>query len=156
MREYIASYDIGTSGVKVVLLDMDGNAAGTAAAPYRLLRPQPAWAEQVPEEYWSGVCSVTHTVLHNTGIRPGSVKAIVFCTQWKAAIPVDRDGNVLHNAVIWLDRRADKEAELINQRLGRPGFLREQEYWPRLMWFREQSFLRFCSDRAGMSGSIVP
>ena len=137
-REYIASYDIGTSGVKVVLLDMDGNAAGTATAPFRLLRPRPSWAEQVPEEYWSGVCRVTRSVLEKTGIRPGSVKAIVFCTQWKAAIPVSREGKVLHNAVIWLDRRADKEAELINQRLGKPGFLREQEYWPRLMWFREQ------------------
>ena len=160
MEGYITSYDIGTSGVKVVLLDMDGNAAGIATAPYTLLTPQPDWAEQDPHEYWTQVCKVTHEVLAKTGIAPEMVKAVVFNTQWKAAIPIDAEGNVLHNAVIWLDGRARKQAEEINVKLGKPGYLDGHDYWPRLLWYKEErpeiyektvtflevnSFLRWCA-----------
>ena len=160
MEGYITSYDIGTSGVKVVLLDMEGNAAGIATAPYTLLTPQPDWAEQDPHEYWGQVCKVTHEVLKKTGIAPEMVKAVVFNTQWKAAIPVDAEGNILHNAVIWLDGRARKQAEEINQRLGKPGYLDGHDYWCRLLWYKEElpeiyekaetflevnSFLRWCA-----------
>jgi glycerol kinase len=51
------------------------------------------------------------SVLEKTGIAPEMVKAVVFNTQWKAAIPIDAEGNILHNAVIWLDGRARKQAE---------------------------------------------
>ena len=138
MNRYIASYDIGTSSVKVVLLDMDGSPAGIAAAPYSLITPQPGWAEQDPAEYWSGVCQVTKELLKKTGTEPGSVCAVVFNTQWKAVIPTDAEGNVLHNAIIWLDNRSVKQAEKINSRLGKPGFLDGHDYWARLLWVKEE------------------
>ena len=138
MDGYIASYDIGTSGVKVVLLDMEGNAAGISTAPYTLITPQPGWAEQDPSEYWDQVCRVTLDVLEKTRISPELVKAVVFNTQWKAVIPVDHEGNVLHNAVIWLDGRAGKQAEEINRKLGRPGYLDGHDYWARVLWYKEE------------------
>ncbi len=159
MTEYIATYDIGTSGVKAVLLDMDGNAAGIASAPCTLITPKPDWAEQDPHEYWQQVCAVTHEVLAKTGIAPEQVKAVVFNTQWKAVIPIDAEGNVLHNAVIWLDGRAGKQAQEINEKLGRP-LLDRNDYWARVMWYKEElpeiyektetflevnSFLRWCA-----------
>ncbi len=138
MKGYISSYDVGTSGVKVVLLDMDGNAAGIAAAPLTLITPRPGWAEQDPQEFWNAVCSVTREVLTKTKIPPEEVKAVVFNTQWKAVIPVDTEGNILHNAVIWLDGRAGKQAEEINEKLGRPGFLDGHDYWARALWYKEE------------------
>lgn len=138
MKGYISSYDVGTSGVKVVLLDMEGNAAGIAVAPLKLYTPQAGWAEQDPHEYWEQVCRVTHEVLEKNSVPPQSVKAVVFNTQWKAVIPVDREGNVLHNAVIWLDGRAGKQAKKINDRLGRPGYLDGHDYWARAMWYMEE------------------
>ncbi len=138
MDGYIASYDIGTSGVKVVLLDMEGNAAGISTAPYTLITPRPDWAEQDPQEYWQQVCAVTHEVLKKTGIAPDKVKAVVFNTQWKAVIPVDASGNVLHNAVIWLDGRAGKQAQEINEKMGRPGLLDRNDYWARVLWYKEE------------------
>ena len=160
MSEYIATYDIGTSGVKAVLLDMDGNAAGFATEPYSLITPKPDWAEQDPLEIWQQVCKVTREVLKSTGIAPEAVKAVVFNTQWKAVIPVDAEGNVLHNAVIWMDGRAGKQAEEINLKLGRPNYLDKNDYWPRILWYKEElpeiyekaetffevnSFLRWCA-----------
>ncbi len=138
MDGYIASYDIGTSGVKVVLLDMEGNSKGISTAPYSLITPQAGWAEQDPSEYWEQVCAVTKDVLEKTGTAPELVRAIVFNTQWKAIIPVSREGNVLHNAIIWLDGRAGKQAEEINEKLRRPGYLDGHDYWARVLWLKEE------------------
>ena len=138
MEGYITSYDIGTSGVKVVLLNLQGNSIGIATAPYSLIIPKPGWAEQDPAEHWAAVCAVTKEVLRTTQTPPEMVKAAVFNTQWKAVIPIDREGNVLHNAVIWLDGRAVKQAEEINRKLGRPGFLGGHDYWARAMWYKEE------------------
>lgn len=128
MTGYISSYDIGTSGVKVALVDLEGGVCGIATASYGLLSLHAGWGEQDPEVYWRAVCDVTKEVLKKTSILPEAVKGVVFSTQWKAVIPVDKDGKVLHNAVLWLDGRAVKQAEELNERLGRPGFVCERDY----------------------------
>ena len=57
-------------------------------------------------------------VLANSGAMPEDVKALSFSVQAVNIIPVDKDGNVLHNAISWLDGRAEKQAEEINTRCG--------------------------------------
>ena len=138
MEKYIASYDIGTSGVKIALLDLNGNVKEIATASYPLITPAPGWAEQDPLDHWNAVCSVTKEAVKKAGIKPENVISVVFNTQWKGIIPIDKEGNVLHNAIIWLDGRGGKQAEIMNQRLGKPGFLCERDYWPRLMWVKEE------------------
>ena len=128
MEKYIASYDIGTSGVKIALLDLEGNVKGIATESYRLITPAPGWAEQDPMDHWNAVCKVTKEALKKASVSPETVVGLVFNTQWKGIIPVDKDGNVLHNAIIWLDGRGGDQAEKINQRLNRPGFLCERDY----------------------------
>lgn len=44
--------DLGTSGVKVVLMDAQGNVVATEIAPLQVSRPQPLWSEQDPESWW--------------------------------------------------------------------------------------------------------
>ena len=70
-----------------------------------------------------------------TGTDPSTVKGIIFACQWKGMVPLDRDGNVLHNSIIWMDTRAAKQADELSERLGRK--VSAREYWPRVMWFRD-------------------
>lgn len=136
-RSCIASYDLGTSGVKLTLVDFEGDVLGESSADYPLETPHAGWAEQNPEIYWDAVCKVTRQMLTYTGIQPDAIKGIVFCTQWKGIIPLDERDNVLHNCIIWLDGRAGAQAKKLNASLNGDYFC-DKDYWAKLMWFREE------------------
>jgi xylulokinase len=136
-KSYVVSYDVGTSGVKTVVVDFEGNVASIAIANYALLTPQPGWAEQEPEEYWKGVCISTKQALQQAGISPSKIKGVAFGTQWKGIIPLDDQDQVLHNNIIWLDNRAGKQADALNQKL-KGEFLRGDDYWPKILWVKEE------------------
>jgi len=131
--ELVLAYDLGTSGVKGVLVSTDGEVAASATAGYPYRIPQPGWAEQEPEDYWNGVCSVTHQVLEESGIPPSQIAGIAFGTLWKGVIPVDSDGNVLRSSILWLDSRAGKEAKCLNAHFGTTRF-EPTDYWSKLLW----------------------
>lgn len=134
-QKFVFSYDLGTSGVKAALVSLDGEVIDTATEDYPLYTPAPDQAEQEPEDYWRGVCTATRRVLAQTGVSPTAVAGMAFGTQWKGVIPIDRDGNVLHRSIIWMDARATVEADMLNRRFGTDGFS-ASDYWPRVMWVR--------------------
>ena len=136
-KQYIASYDFGTSGVKAVLVGVDGRVASHATSNYPLLTPKVGWAEQEPEKYWEAVCKATGEAVRKAEIDPADVIGVVFGTMWKGVIPIDKEGNALHNCIIWLDARAEKQAKELNERMGTDRFC-AQDYWTKLMWLKEE------------------
>ena len=133
---YILSYDAGTSGIKAVLVGTDGSICASATAGYSLLRPEEGWAEQIPDEYWAAACQSAHAVLAQGNVSPEQVVGVVFATQWKGMIPLDSEGNVLHNSIIWMDTRAAAEAAELVEKTGLACVARD--YWPRVIWFKKQ------------------
>ena len=133
-KKYILAYDLGTSGVKSALVTLEGEIVSTKTVSYPLYTPQENWAEQDPEDYWRGVCNVTRQVMEGTD--PASIAGIAFGTMWKGIIPVDREGKVLHNSIIWLDARAGDQARRLNERFPQHT-VHDSDYWPKLMWLRE-------------------
>lgn len=136
-KKYIASYDFGTSGVKAVLVGEDGRVCAHATVGYPLLTPKSGWAEQDPDAYWSAVCRATGDALCAGAIDPDDVIGVVFGTMWKGVIPMDAQGHPLHNCIIWLDARAEKQARVLNERMGTDRFC-AQDYWAKLMWLRDE------------------
>lgn len=134
--EYIFAYDFGTSGVKAALVDRSGTIVGVREQGYPLLKPQPFYVEQRPEDFWDAVCSVTKGVLSDTGVDPALVKGLNFGVQSFTMAPVDEDGNILYNFVSWLDGRAEKQAEEINAMYGAE-LVRSQDFQSRLLWFKQ-------------------
>lgn len=116
--EYIISHDMGTSSVKAVLVSMDGRVVASKAEPYAMYYPHPAWAEQVPSEYWESVCKATKGLLEKTGVKAAEIKGMVFATQSMGIIPIDEKGNVLYNNISWVDGRAEAQANSIMKKLG--------------------------------------
>ena len=131
----IMSFDAGTSGIKAVLVGVDGTIRASANAGYALLRPHDGWAEQVPAEYWTAACRAARSVMEKSGAAPEDVVGVVFATQWKGMIPLDAEGNVLHNSIIWMDTRAGEEAAQLAAVSGRACVARD--YWPRVVWFKK-------------------
>ena len=133
---HIMAFDAGTSGIKAVLVGVDGTIRASANAGYSLLRPREGWAEQIPEEYWTAACRAARCVLRESGVEPELVAGVVFATQWKGMVPLDEAGNVLHNSIIWMDTRAGEEAAEMAQASGQSCVARD--YWPRILWFKKR------------------
>lgn len=144
-RKYVIAHDVGTSSVKAVLIDTEGNILSSSEAEYAFTYPNPGWVEQVPSDYWEAIVKATKTILSSLKVHPSALIGIVFTTQAMGIIPIDKDNNILCNNITWVDGRAEKEAEkLMNRFLGRKVFksivgieLTGKDVIPKLMWLKE-------------------
>lgn len=107
---YLLGYDIGSSSVKVALVDTTtGKAIGTTQHPERemdILAVRPDWAEQHPADWWEAACVATRKLLEKTQVEPRDIAAIGISYQMHGLVIVDKDGNVLRPSIIWCDSRA--------------------------------------------------
>ncbi|MFO7559309.1 MAG: FGGY-family carbohydrate kinase [Desulfobacterales bacterium] len=105
-RELILAIDAGTQSMRAALVDLAGrihHLVKTPIEPY--FSAQPGWAEQQPEYYWRMLCE-TCQKLFAVGKFPGeAIAAVTITTQRLTMINVDRDGNPLRPAIVWLDQR---------------------------------------------------
>ena len=145
-NKFVLSFDVGTSGVKSILLDFSGKIITHATEEYPSYIPQPGWMEQEPADYWDAVIRATRKILSASKLDPGRISGIVFTTQAMGIIPVDKEGNVLRRNITWVDNRAEEEAVwLMNRFLGRRIFksivgieLTGKDVLAKLLWLRKK------------------
>lgn len=107
---YIVGVDIGTSSTKTALWREDGELIAEATEAYPLSRPHPAWAEMEALDWWQATCYTIRKVLSVSGINKEAVAGVGVDGLGWSLTPVDRAGEPLYPAMIWLDRRAEAEA----------------------------------------------
>lgn len=106
---YLLGYDIGSSSVKAALVDADNGKTVASdffpktEAPIKALHA--GWAEQSPLSWWSYLKDATRSVLAASGISPDEIGAIGISYQMHGLVAVDRDQNLLRDAIIWCDSR---------------------------------------------------
>ena len=115
MSKYILAHDLGTSGNKAVLYDIDGILVNSLTLNYNVIYSNNNWAEQSPDEWWKAVCLSSQALLRN--INPKDILAISFSGQMMGCVCVDKCGNSLRNSIIWSDMRATKEKNIIRQNI---------------------------------------
>ncbi len=106
---YILTVDVGTSSTKTSLWTEAGQLVAHATSAYELQRAEPLWAEIDGDTWWTAVCETIRTVLATSKVDPASIAGIGVDGVGWTLIPVDRAGDPLHPAMIWLDRRAEQE-----------------------------------------------
>jgi xylulokinase len=111
--DYVIGCDLGSQGVKVILLTAEGGLAGGASAGYGIDYPHPTWADQPASRWTEGLRSAVRQLLRETGIAPSQVRAIGLDAQVDGVVPVDGAGNVLRPAIIWMDRRAVEQCKAV-------------------------------------------
>jgi xylulokinase len=110
MSNKIISFDLGTSGNKASLYDVDGNCLATAFVPYDTYYPQVGWHEQRPSDWWDAVVESTKRLLHTSGEDNKNIKGLAISGHSLGAVPIDKNGKLLRTATpIWSDIRAQKE-----------------------------------------------
>lgn len=152
---YVIGVDIGSQSTKGVLLDPDGRCVQSAGRPLRMSYPQAGWAEQNPAEWEDSLAAVVRELVARAGIAPREVAALALGCQVDGVVAVDAGINALRPAVIWLDRRAEKQAERLEARLGRDaifgttGLVPDASHSaPKMMWLREYEPEVFARARA--------
>ena len=145
MPKYILAHDVGTGGNKAVLVDIEGNIHASAFHPYPVHYPHPNWAEQYPEDWWRSIAVTTRQVLEQAAATPNDVLALIHTTQMLGIVPMSPAGEPLRPAIIWLDGRAQDEAERMMRRLVHPRLfaavagaeISGKDGLPKLRWLRE-------------------
>lgn len=113
--EYLLGIDIGTSGTKTVLFDLEANAVASKTHEYPLYQEQNGWAEQDPEDWWEAVKVGIRSVLEQSGINAETIKGIGLSGQMHGLVMLDHQGNPLRKSIIWCDQRTGKEVEDMNR-----------------------------------------
>lgn len=117
MTHYLG-IDIGTSGTKTLLIDASGKVIAEANAEYPLHQPKPGWTEQDPQDWWNATVKTVRAVMKQSGLKPDSVRAIGLSGQMHGSVFLNKDDQVIRNALLWNDQRTAAECEEITQAAG--------------------------------------
>lgn len=111
----VATFDIGTTAVKAVVVRDDGCAVFTGNAGIRTIE-NGNYREQRPEDWYEAFCSISREIFKE--IPAEKIKALTFSGQMQDVIPVGVDGLALRNAILYSDGRAQEQAEKISAAAG--------------------------------------
>lgn len=117
--KYLLGIDVGTSGTKTALFDIDGNAVASATFEYTMQQPQNGWAEQNPDDWWQAAQDGIRAVLQESGIVPADICGIGLSGQMHSLVMLDAQNKVLRPAILWCDGRTAAECEEIHARVGK-------------------------------------
>jgi sugar (pentulose or hexulose) kinase len=108
-KTYILAIDNGTQSVRALLFDLHGNLVDKSQVAIDSYQsPQPGWVENDPEAFWQSLCQACQHLWANTSVPKSSVAGVIITTQRGTTIALDKNGQPLRPAMIWLDqRRAD-------------------------------------------------
>ena len=131
--------DLGTSELKILLLDDRQRVIAVEHQSLSVSRPQPLWSEQNPLDWWDAVERAMARLKRIHGSRLAAVKGIGLSGQMHGAVLLDRQDRVLRPAILWNDVRAGAQCAMLEERLAEsreitgnlamPGFTA-----PKLLW----------------------
>ncbi|GGF40761.1 xylulokinase [Youhaiella tibetensis] len=134
--------DIGTSGVKAILMDEKGRLLGEATSGLDVFRPQSGWSEQRAEDWWTALLAAVDRLAADHPAEMSALRGLGLSGQMHGATLLDKDDKVLRPAILWNDGRAFAEcAEMeaaeprlreIAGNIAMPGFTA-----PKLLWVRK-------------------
>jgi len=115
--QYFIGIDLGTSAVKLLLVDEQGRIEREVTKEYPLSFPHPGWSEQNPEDWWK---AVQHGVLQLTEhIDKSAVRGIGVGGQMHGLVALDEDDAVIRPAILWNDGSTGEEVAYLNETIGK-------------------------------------
>ncbi|MEI8200840.1 MAG: xylulokinase [Eubacteriales bacterium] len=140
----ILGIDLGTSSVKAMLFDTDRGVLDFAAQSYDVSFPAANCAEQSPDIWWHAAVDILLQLKQRQKQAYESIKAIGFSGQMHGLVVVDRPGNFLRPAIIWLDQRSNRQLEKINRTIKQEDIMNIMHNrpftgfaFPSLLWIQE-------------------
>ncbi|MCX8514122.1 MAG: xylulokinase [Burkholderiales bacterium] len=131
--------DIGTSSIKVSLINAQQQLLATKSINIPIQRPNPLYSEQNPEDWWNAVVTAIDYLQNNYANQWQHLKSIGITGQQHGAVCLDKNGAVVYPAILWNDGRSYQEAQFLNSNyadflhingnLVLPGFTAPKIFW---------------------------
>ena len=122
---YLLGTDIGTSGTKTILMDVQGNLIAQDLQEYDVLTPRALWAEQWPQVWYEAVLASVRNTVTRANVAKESIKGIAISGLYGGSgIPLDENMEPIRPCMIWMDRRAEEETQWVLKNIGEEKLLK--------------------------------
>lgn len=108
--------DIGTSGCKVLAIDLPGEVIATSTSDYPSEMPQPLWSEQDPDLWWAATTVCIQDIVQRVGAE--RIAAVGLTGQMHGLVLLDGRGQVLRPCILWNDQRTAQRCAAITNAVG--------------------------------------
>ena len=108
--------DLGTSSVKILLMEGDGTVRKIVSREYPLSFPKPGWSEQNPSDWYTQTMDGLKELLQEAD--KSQVAGISFGGQMHGLVILDKEDNVIRPAILWNDGRTTEECDYLNHTIG--------------------------------------
>ncbi len=142
---FVAALDLGTTGCRTYIYDLDGTIIASDYREWESYYPSPSFVEQDANIWWESIKMTIEGAIKKGGIDKTEIVSLSLTNQRETIVPVDRQGNPLHNAIVWQDRRTTEQVEFIKKHVGVDKIysmtgLTIDPYFsaPKILWFKDK------------------
>jgi xylulokinase len=141
---FVIGCDIGSQGIKTILLSVDGKLEGQFSTSYGINYPKPGWAEQDPNIWVDALVDSIRGLIAKAGVDTKNIVAIGLDGQVDGLVALNDEGNPLRPAIIWMDRRAIEQCKKIEDLISQERIktitglnLDASHVAPKILWLAE-------------------
>jgi xylulokinase len=142
VKLYLLGLDVGSTGCKVIVFDPDGKILGSGFEEYDIILDQNGKAEQDAENIWRIICRIIKKSVAD--VDPSGICALSLSVQGDGIIPVDKNFDPLHNAILGMDYRSQPQVDAFEKQFNPKDVFKLTGMRPhpmnslsKLLWFRE-------------------
>ena len=115
---FVAALDLGTTGCRTFIFDLAGTIIASDYQEWESYYPSPSFVEQDANVWWESIKLTIENAIKKSGINKTDIVSLSVTNQRETIVPVDKEGNPLHNALVWQDRRTIDQVEYIKSKIG--------------------------------------
>lgn len=113
---YFIGADLGTSSLKLLLVNSTGEILRSISKPYPVSYPKSGWSEQAPDDWWNAFKIGIRELLQE--IDSSKVRGIAVAGQMHGLVILDKDDQIIRPAILWNDGRTSEETDYLNETIG--------------------------------------
>lgn len=142
-ENYFIGIDLGTTGVKMILLGDDGVLVDQDNVDYDVLTPEKGYVEQRPSDWWNGLCKISNNLVSRNKKVIKKVKGIGIAGQMHTHVYLDKDNNPIGNAITWMDQRSEEIVKKLSEEYNdiifknTSNFITTTYSAPQITWMKE-------------------
>lgn len=141
---YLMGIDLGTSSLKTLIIDENGNVKAVCAQDYQFTSPYSGYAEHDPKIWWDACCKTIREALAKSQVAKDEIAGVSFSGQMHGTVLLDENHEVIRPAILHCDARSSKQVQYIKETLGEDGVkelvmnpIYSGFLLPSLLWVRE-------------------
>ena len=121
---YLLGIDVGTTGVKTILISEKGELKAESTYSYPLHSPKPSWYEQSPDDWWKATVLSIKQIINEASIDLSELVGIGLSGQYHGLVILDKNYKVLRPSILWNDQRTAAQSDYIVEKVGTENLLR--------------------------------